>query len=319
MKNKKTLLTVLFLATVATFLTFFLKPKGTTFMMTGPLPLTDKYHQDESDLMYRGSDTDSMPSAGGLTNRYEEKTSLIDQAEPIEMGMMPSYYYPDDALDVEDRVYQKSSNHSVVVDDVSTYLRSMKEYILSIDGRVLNSGVSAGDKYDSGSLYVKVPVLKFDEATTRVTENVEKIVSENISASDVTGQLVNTTENLQALKDAKSLKEAAMKDAKTEVEKRRYQIEIDRLNRQITTAEKSVDRVETKVEYSSISILAADSERFFNPSADLSIREEFLRAWTSLKAFLKVGGYFGIWILVYSIVWIPVIWAFKKVAGFLKG
>lgn len=241
-----------------------------------------------------------MPLGGGTA-----ATSKI-AIEPS-IGIMPPYY-GDDALDVQERSYEKSSYHSVVVDDVPLYLRGMKEYFASIDGIILNSSMGSSDKYDSGSLYVRVPVDKFDEATTRVTEDVEKVVDESISAYDVTGQVVNTQENLQYLRDQRSLKEAELSEAQTEVEKRRIQIEIDRLDRQIRNAEQAQENVESRVEYASLSVTAASSERYFNPDATGDIRYEFERAWESLKSFFKVALLFGVWVLVYSVVWLPIVW-----------
>lgn len=233
------------------------------------------------------------------------------------MEIMPPYY-DDDALDVENRSYEQYANHSVVVDDVNTYLRGLKEYFLSINGVVLNSSLSSMDKFQSGSLYVKVPVEKFDEATGRVTENVKKVVDESVSAMDITGQVVNTTETVVALQEQKALKEAQLKDAKTEVEKTRIQIEIDRLARQITTAQKAQESVESRTEYASLSITAADSERYFNPGSTGDFRYELERAWESLKSFVKVLFVFGIWLAVYSVIWAPIIWIASKVMGKLR-
>lgn len=324
MKNYKTFLIVLSLAVVASLLTFAAKSR--TFL--GQNRMMQFFEGDE----YTGMMNDETVAGSDLSEEYnqapvdeltyEQDSSLVAKTSMMVDPMMypdvymPPYYY-DDALNVEDRVYQRSSYHSVVVDDVPEYLRGIKEYVLSIGGKILNSGVSSGggylNGYDSGSLYMKVPVDKFDEATARVTENVKKVYSENINSNDVTGQLVNTTDNLQLLKDEKSLKEAALLDAKTEVEKRRYKIEIERLDRQIADAEKGLDSVEQMIEYSSISVDAADSERYFNPEVRLSVKEEFLKAWESLKELLKVLGYFGIWVLVYSIVWFPIVLIVKKI------
>lgn len=327
MKNKKTLFIVLILGTAATLVMFFLQGKFLPYGMMNKDFYQDEYYEPYMEPAMEPAmvGTTSYDSAGGYAGdtmigqeAYVERNA-IGMADPgYDIAYLPPYYYGDDALDVDERVYQKTSYHSVVVEDVSGYLRGVKEYILSIDGRVLNTSMSAGDKYDSGYLYVKVPVSKFDEATSRVTDNVEKVVNEEISSNDVTGQVVNTTDNLQSLKDAKSITEAAMEDAETEVEKRKYQIEIERLERQIEAAEKNLDRVETQVEYSSMSISAASSERYYNPDADLSVKEEFLRAWESLKEVLKVVGYFGIWVLVYSVAWLPLVFILRKLLAFLK-
>jgi len=297
MKNKRTLLIILTLVVASSVLTLTFK---------------SRYY-------LLGQKTTSFTSGFGNTSGIVpmmEKQGIVADSMP-RSGYIPPYY-GNDALEVNDRVYQKSSSHSLIVDDVSVYLRGIKEYVLSVDGRVLNSSVSSGDDFNSGYLYVKVPVDKFDEATGRVSENVNKIVNENINSSDITGQLVNTTDQLQVLKDNKSLQEAALEDAKTEVEKRRYQLEIDRLDRQIVAAQNSVNNVEQKVEYATLSISVADNERFFNPNAELGARDELSRAWNSLKVVLKVGAYFGIWIVVYSIIWLPIVWIINKLIKKLK-
>lgn len=331
MKNNKTLLIVLSLAVVASLVTLAAKSNkyffGNNGMMSffGANRFEEMMGVDVNEMMVKNqlvdqdfSEVNSAGFDGELS--YEEdvspisKTSMI--SEPMMYpGIMPPYYY-DDALGVVDRVYQKSSNHSVVVKDVPEYLRGIKEYVLSIGGKILNSGVTSGsgynDNYNSGSLFMKVPVDKFDEATARITDKVDKVYFESIDANDVTGQLVNTTDNLQMLRDEKSLKEAALLDAKTEVEKRMYKIEIERLEKQIINAEKGVDSVEQTVDYSSISVQASDSERYFNFEARLSLKEEFLRALKSAKDFLKSVAYFGVWVLAYSLVLFPIVWVVKK-------
>lgn len=234
-------------------------------------------------------------------------------AEPM-MGILPPYYYGDDALDVGERSYEKYSYHSVVVDNVNTYMRGLKEYFMSVGGVVLNSSMSTVDKYESASLYVKVPVDKFDEATGRITEDVEKVIDESVSASDITGQVVNTQESVTVLEEQKALKVAQLADAQTQLEKTRIQIEIDRLDRQIASAKQAQESVETRTQYASVSITAASNEKYFNPGTTGDFSYELERAWESLRSFVKVLLVFGIWVAVYSIVWAPVVWIVSKVA-----
>jgi len=234
------------------------------------------------------------------------------------IGIMPPYYYGGDALDVTERSYEKSSYHSVVVKDVSTYMRGIKEYFASIDGVVLNSSLNSSDKYESASLYVKVPVEKFDEATGRVTEDVKKVIDESVNASDITGQVVRADDNLISLKEQKTLKEAQLKDAKTEVDKARIQIEVDRLARQIENAQKAQENVETRTQYASMSLTAASSEKYYNPGVSGDFEYEFQRAWESLKSFSRILAVFGIWMVVYAIVWAPIVWLVSKLVKKFK-
>ncbi len=255
---------------------------------------------------------------GGVVENAVVSEKMALPSAGVTMEMMPPYYYGDDALYAEERYYEKSSYHSVVVNDVSKYMRGLKEYFSSINAVVLNSSMNSGDKYESASLYVKVPVDKFDEATGRITEEVKKVIDESVNASDITGQVVNTQENVTVLKEQKALKEAQLKDAKTEVEKTRIQIDIDRLTRQIASAEKVQENVETRTEYASISVTAASSEKYFNPGSTGDFGYELERAWESLKSFVKVLAVFGIWVVVYSVVWAPVVWIVGKVVRRFK-
>ena len=257
------------------------------------------------------SDPGSYPA---MTPMLETKQMAI---EPMMDSMLP-YYYGDDALDVTDRSYEKSAYHSVVVSDVSKYMRGLKEYFASIDAVVLNTSVSSFNKYESSYLYVKVPVAQFDEATNRVTQDVKKIMDESVSAYDITGQVVNTSDALVALQEQKALKEAQIKDAKTEVEKTKIQIEVDRLTRQIAAAQKNQEATQTRTQYASISITAASNEKYFNPGSTGDFGYELERAWESLKSFVKVLLVFGIWMVVYSVIWAPVVWLVSKVMAKFK-
>lgn len=317
MQKKHFLLVVVSLALLSTI--WFVAKGNMKYGFMGSMMGNQVY---ETDTMM---DDVFIDREGGLGGMMVEDTVVTNKAialpsvgaDPM-IGIMPPYYYGDDALDFEERSYEKSSYHSVVVDDVSKYIRGMKEYFSSINGVVLNSSMNSGDKYDSASLYVKVPVEKFDEATGRVTEDVKKVIDESVNATDITGQVVRTDETVVALKEQLALKEAQLKDAKTETEKARIQIEIDRLKRQVESAEKNQERVETRTEYASISLTVADSERYFNPGSRGDYGYELERAWESLKSFLRIAVVFGIWILVYSIVWAPIVWVVNKLVKKFK-
>lgn len=232
----------------------------------------------------------------------------------------PLYYpYPSsDALEVTDRSIQKYSYHSLVVDDVSEYLRSTRDYILSNGGIVLSytQDTQAND-YVSGNISAKVPVNKFDEVVSHITQGAKKVLSESVSAQDVTGQVVSVAEKLQSLEDAKATQEIALEEATTAIEKRRIQLEIDRLNRQIEQVKKSQENVEDTLEYATINISVANKEYYFNGGASRPFTDVLREAWYSLKNTGIGLAYFLIWVAVYAIIWIPVLllarWIWGKV------
>lgn len=234
--------------------------------------------------------------------------------------MIAPDYYPQpiggDALDTEDRSYTKNSSHQVVVKDVTAYIKQMREYILSIDGRVLSTSTNTTEKYASGYIYAKVPVAKFEEATGRVTEGVQKVMDESINASDVTGQVVGIADKLQSLQDQKALKEAELAEAKAKNSSAtvtlRLQQEINRFNQQIDALQKQQQATTNEVEYASVSISAASSERYFAGSEyQPTFWEEIQNAIESLGGSGRVIARLIIWTAVYSVIWLPIMLVVK--------
>lgn len=219
---------------------------------------------------------------------------------------MPYYPQPGDALESENRAIEKFASYSVIVPKVNEYMKKTREYITSIGGRVLSYNQGTNDQYEYGYLTAKVPEDKFDEATVQVSKEVKKIIDESISAQDVTGQVVSVAETLQRLRDQKAQREADLLDAKTQADKKRIQLELDRLDRQIKQTEQTQSAVEERVNYSTISITVANKEYYFN-GGPRPLTETLREAWNSLQ-----GTGFGIlafliWVLVYAIIWIPVL------------
>lgn len=238
-----------------------------------------------------------------------------------ESTMYP-YYGSDYALDVEDRFYEKSSNHSVVVDNVTEYMQQTREYLTSIGGKIINSSSGTteiyqenpfiNNKYVYGNIYAKVPVEKFEEAQNKVTSGVKKVVNESVDAYDQTGQVVNTQEKIQELQDRKLELETKLVEAKTDSEKRSLELQISRLETQIKNAEKQANNVEQRVEYANVNISVSNSDKYFNPGYGSSgFTNEFFMAWNSLSIVLFKLLRLAVWVLVYSVLWLPAVLIFK--------
>jgi len=255
---------------------------------------------------------------GSRNSQYQDYGAISEvrlEPEFAKVGMMPPIY-DNDMVDIQDRVYHSSSSYSVVVNDVSNYLNDVKDYLTTIDGVLLNSSFSSS-KYTYGSLYFKVPVSHFNETNTKISQLAKTVVSETVNSRDITGQKSSSDNNLQSLKASKAIKQAELKEAKTESERTRLRIAIERLDKQIEYAKQSVNRVEQQIEYAEVNLDVGDSARYFNPNTKLSVKEEVIRAFESLLLVIKSVFYFFIWVVVYSIAWLPIVilvtWIVKKV------
>ncbi|MFZ5377035.1 MAG: DUF4349 domain-containing protein [Patescibacteria group bacterium] len=246
---------------------------------------------------------------GEINKMMAEAPASITAQDTAFAPMPDGYGY--DALEVKDRVYQKSATFQLVVKDVDNYLRQIKEYTLSVEGRILwaNQYSSQSPKYKIGNLLIKLPVSKFEEGTTRAVTNVSKVFSEQISANDATGQYVSTQDQVNQLKEQRSEKEIQLLKANNEVEKKQIELDIQRLNNRIASAEKQAQSVENQVEYATINISVTDNEDYFQGQAfskpDFSY--QLRQAWYSVLRWLIIIVVVVIWAAVYSVLWLPLV------------
>lgn len=227
-------------------------------------------------------------------------------------AIMPPYPYPqpvDDALTVDERLYLKSAAYSVVAKNVSEYMKALTAYVLSVNGRVLQSNLNTYDKGTSAYLYVKVPVEKFDEANQTVVAQADKVVNQSVNAQDQTGQVVNYQEQITELESRKADLELQLTEAKTDAEKKRLDQQITQVEKQIEAMQKNLTNQQTEIAYAAISIQAADNAKYFNPGGTNNgdLGGTVSEAWDSVVSILMIVVRLAIWVGVFAILWLPIV------------
>ncbi len=251
----------------------------------------------------------------------ESKARILPKTQELGLSRppMPGPGSDQDALEIADRIYEQSAYYQLVVNDPNSYLNQVKEYLVSLDGRILTTNLQTTDRYQYGYITAKVPVSQFDQATQKVTENVDKLVSQSINAYDRTGwqqQLKNQKESLQ---EQKLDLEIQLEQAKTDLERKRLQLQITRIDKQLTQFDQQEKNLEEKVQYSTLNLSVANTERFFNPNSyQPSLMEQLKAAWESLGNVFYLALYVLIWLGVYSLVWLPLVLLFWFVKGRLS-
>ena len=248
---------------------------------------------------------------GGMGSAGMVAPSILPGEDAFYGKTTTSMYYPypgsDDALTVQDRSVQKFASHSLVVTDVDQYVRTLKEYFQNNGGIVLSFSQGSQNDYTYANMTVKVPLYKFDEAVSKVKENVKKVVFANEDSQDITGQVVSIDNQLQTLQDNKAKQEISLEEATTATDKRRIQLEIDRLTRQIEQLQQSQQIVEDRVDYATLNISVANREYYFNGEGPRPVQDVLREAWRSLSGTGFGILYFLIWVVVYAIIWVPVL------------
>lgn len=278
--------------------------------------------------MYQGMSPSTgsvaMGPGGGIAQSLDAVAEYMmpekGRSEPA-TAIMPPYPQPiDDALTVDERVYLKTAAYGVVADNVASYMQAVTNYVLSVDGRVLQSSMNTTDKWATGYLYVKVPVEKFDEANQTVVTNADEVVSQAVNAQDQTGTVVNYQEQVQELEERKADLELQLEEAETEVEKKRIEQQIKQVETQIQQAQERLTTQQTEVAYGALTVQVADSDKYFNPTGtgDGDLSDTLSEAWDAVVEILLVGVRLLIWVGVFAILWLPLVLVIWLIAKWLK-
>lgn len=225
----------------------------------------------------------------------------------VETSYMPQYQYGGDALGVVDRVQDKYSHQGVLVKNVSEYMKTTKAYLISIGGKVLSSSQQTSNGITYASMQVKVPTESFDTATSEIAAKADRVIDESINAQDVTGQGVSLEEQIQELNKNILDKQAEVTAAKTDAEKKRLQYDLDYLKKQLAGFEKSQTAFAERVQYATVSVTAADTMKFYDPSASLSLWDEVKQAIRSLGGSSAALARLAVWMVVYAVIWLPLV------------
>lgn len=263
------------------------------------------------------------PAGMGESMRIEQDlhANVMDSGSPGFTSYPYPYIAPSDALGEDNRVYLKYANHSVVVNNVSEYVSQLRDYFLSIEGRILNTSINEMDRYQVVNMTIKVPVEKFDEASMKVSSGVKKVVNESISTQDITGEIVSQDEEVMRIQAEIDEKEADLAElTENTAEWRRIRTQLGNLEDQLERMSKSAANYKENVMYATLSVTAAENERYFRGAYGYygnrpDLAEIFDRAWWSAKG--NIGNVLSalVWLAVYSIFWAPIvilIWWLKR-------
>jgi hypothetical protein len=133
----------------------------------------------------------------------------------------------DGTIDVDDqnvqepqtRVILKSASLRLVVSAADSALESISAMAENMGGWVVTSSTSmvrtaAGESVAQGSITIRVPSDKLDEALTQIKSGAGKIEYENVSGQDVTQQYVDLSSRLTNLEAAETQLRTIMDDAR---------------------------------------------------------------------------------------------------------
>lgn len=223
----------------------------------------------------------------------------------------PDYYQPPvaPAPEVKDRMVIQNSHLSLLVKNVSQTLEAIKTKSTSLGGYMVDSNLSNPQEATTGQITVRIPQSKLDETLNYFRSLGIKVVSENLQGEDVTDQYVDIETRLLILEKNKVRFEEIMEQAKTIDEIMRVQQEIFNLQNQIDNLVGQQNYLEKSAQMTKITIFLSTDELSlpYAPSQPWRPEVIFKHAVRSLLGNIQNIGSLIIWIVVYAVIWLPIL------------
>lgn len=248
------------------------------------------------------------------TNRA---TSSLDMAaaplmeKSVSSSGVGGLYLPQAAPDntITDRMVIQNSNLSLKVDDVSQTMEKINQKAQDLSGYMINSSISQPEEKTTGNITVRIPADKMTEFLNYSKGLAVKVVSENLTGYDVTDQYTDTQTQIDTLEKTKAKFEAILSGAAKTQDILEAQREITNIQSQIDSYKGQNKYLEQTSKLAKITIYLASDEFSLPYAPQDSWRPEviFKTAVRSLVSTLRFLGTAFIWILVFGIIWIPIV------------
>lgn len=203
--------------------------------------------------------------------------------------------------DVEERKVITNASMSLKVKSVRDTMEIIKASVSEFDGYVVNSDLNSPELGESGNISVRIPSDKLENAMERFGALAEKVVSENVSGSDITDSYLDIEERLTRLESTKARFEEIL-DSAVEVQ------DILRVQREIFNLQDQIDSYKGRLQYMDaasattlINIYLSTDELGlpYTPAQAWRPEAVFKQATRSLLMNLIDVGNGVIWVVVY--------------------
>ena len=208
-----------------------------------------------------------------------------------------------------DRLVVEESSMSLVTMKVQEVADKVVNYAKQAGGFMVSTSLTGVEEVPFATVVVRVPEEKFKETLDYCRKLAIRVVSENILGTDVTAEYVDIEARLATLQKTKSKFESIMEQATQIQDILQVQRELVSLQDQIDALKGRQKYLEQTAKLSKITVyLSADELALpYAPAKPFRPEAIFKQAVRSLVGTLRGLAKAGIWIGVYSVVWLPVV------------
>lgn len=208
-----------------------------------------------------------------------------------------------------DRLVVEESSMSLVTPKVQETADKIVEKAKSVGGFMVSTSLSQPEEAPFATVVIRVPSEKMREVLEFNRSLATKVSSENIMGTDVTSEYVDLQARLETLEKTKSKFEDILEKAITVQDTLTVQRELISLQDQIDAYKGRQKYLEQTAKLAKITVYLSSDEIALPYTPNETFRPEviFKMAVRSLVGTLRGGASLLIWIIVYSVIWVPVV------------
>jgi len=190
---------------------------------------------------------------------------------------------------------------------VSQTVQMIKSHAESLGGYMVDANISNPIDAANGTITVRVPAENFETTLAYFRELSVKVVSENLQGTDVTDQFQDIGERLRILEGNKFRMEQLMAQTVEISDMIQIQQQIFQLQDQIDSLKGQQQYLSQTSRLAKVTVYLSTDELAlpYAPSESWRPAVIFKQAVRSVLTHLQKLGTLVIWLVVYSIIWIP--------------
>ena len=221
------------------------------------------------------------------------------------------------AVAPEDRMVVTNSYLSLLVENVSESIGSIKSQAESLGGFMVSSSITTPEGLTNGDITIRIPRENLDQMQSYLRGLAVRVVTENTSGYDITDEYTDIEERLGTLEATKAKYEQIL-DSATEVD------EILRVTEALIQVQDQIDYWTGRAEYLSetsettlITVYLSTDEFELPYAPEQPWRPEviFKTAVRSLISGARLLGTVTIWFAVYAAVLVPIFVIIRALSG----
>lgn len=213
------------------------------------------------------------------------------------------------APEITNRMVITESYLSLLVNNVTLVQKQILQKTVQLGGYMINSNINNPQDVPTATITIRIPKDKLSLALESFKSLSVKVVSENLSGEDITDQYVDNKSRLDTLDQTKAKLEEILTKAVDVSDILNIQREIINVQSQIDAIKGQQNYLQKSAETAKLTVYLSTDELALPYAPETTWRPQviFKQAVRSLIGNIRKIGTVLVWLLVYSIVWIPIV------------